>query len=239
MTGLARKPPWVGLGSWILWGVALSIPVQVMVLFGHPPAEFKAVWAKLAPQNKAVMGLAVLAALGLGRVSPWGWWATLGFAAVTLWNNWILLRFPGPIPAWAVSTASSVAAFAAVWLMRPSAVRLFHTPSLHWWRTARRHRISAPVEIEAAAGHRLQGTVFNLSRTGLFVTGVPEGLEAGERVRLTVRLERRTLCAAARVVRRAEASGEYPQGFGLRFARVPLADRVWLRQNLASSSVRP
>lgn len=237
MKGLARKPCWVRIGTWVLWAVALSLPVQVMVFFGHPPLEATAVWAKLAPQNKLVMGFAALAAAGVARVSPVGWWATLSFVAVTLWNNWILLKFPGPVPRWAISGASAVALFAALWMLRPTAIRLFHTPSLHWWRSAERYRVTAPVELESPSGRRIQGTVFNLSRTGLFVVGAPGDLEPGDRVRVTVRLENRVLSAVAQVVRRAEASGVYPQGIGLRFARVPLADRVWLRRSLSSFSL--
>jgi hypothetical protein len=235
--GFARKPSWVRAGTWALWTVVVSLPVQVMVLFGHPPLEATAIWAKLAPQNKLVMGFAALAALGVGRVSPVGWWATLGFVAVALWNNWILLKFPGPIPRWAVSSSSALALFAALWMLRPAAVRLFHTPSLHWWRNAERYRVTAPVELESPSGRRVHGTVFNLSRTGLFVVGAPGDLEPGDRCRVTVRLENRVLSAVAQVVRRTEASGVYPEGIGLRFARLPLADRVWLRRSLSSFSL--
>ncbi|MBE0616668.1 MAG: PilZ domain-containing protein [Proteobacteria bacterium] len=234
MNGLTEKPWWVRALAGLLWLNVLGMPLQVMVLYGHLPVEVTAIWAKIAPQNRLVMVLSATAALGVHRVDRWGWYAALSFAGVGLWNNWIVLHFPMPMPRWSVTAASACLALLALSLLRPSVCRLFHTRSLHWWRTAPRYRVDALVEIETVRGERLEGKLFDISRTGLFVQASCPGVEAGEVLRVRVHLEDRVLCCAARVVRRVGVTEIHPGGLGLRFSAVPLADRVWLRVGLSS-----
>ncbi len=229
MRGLTRKPLWVRLLGWFLCLLVLGMPLQAMLFFGHPPTELRAIWAKIAPQNQLVMACSALAAVGVQRVARWGWAAALAVVAVSLWNNWILLHFPGPVPPWAVVGASVGLACLGLWLLRPSAYRLFHARGLHWWRAAPRHRVSAPAELTRAEGSRVEGRVFNLSRTGLFLEADPRAVEPGEVVDVRLRLADRVLACRARVVRRSSANGAYPDGLGLRFATVPLLDRLRLR----------
>jgi len=232
--GLSEKPRWVRALAWCLWANVLGMPVQVMVLYGHPPSEFAAIWAKIPPQNQLVMALSALAALGVHRVARWGWYAVFFFAGVGLWNNWVLLHFPTAMPRWTVAAASTALAVLALAFLRPAACRLFHTQSLHWWRAAPRYRVSAPVELHTGEGEGVVGTLFNLSRTGLFVEADLSRLHAVDTLRVRVRLEERVLSCRARVVRRCPASATYPEGLGLRFASVPLADRLWLRTALSA-----
>ncbi len=236
MRGLAEKPRWVRALAWGLWLNVLGMPVQVMVLYGHPPTEFAAIWAKIAPQNQLVMALSAAAALGVHGVARWGWYAVLAFAGVGLWNNWILLHFPHAMPRWAVAAASAALGLLALSFLRPSVGRLFHTQSLHWWRAAPRYRVSAPVELQVEGGEGVSGTLFNISRTGLFVQADLPGVRPGGVLRVRVHLEDRVLSCRARVVRRCRASDTYPAGLGLAFAAVPLADRWWLRSGLPAAA---
>lgn len=232
MSGLRRKPPWVRVAAGFLGLVCLGMPLQVMVLYGHPPTEAVAIWAKLAPQNKLVMALAALAALGVQRVARWGWYAAGAFVAAAFWNNWVLLHFPTPMPRWTVAAATACLAAAGAWLLRPSVFRLFHTPESHWWRAARRFRLAAPVELETGDGRRAAGSLVDVSRTGFFAEVGNLEVPAGEVLQVRIRFGGRVLCCAARVVRRARACATYPDGFGLSFTRVPLPDRVWLWRGL-------
>ncbi|MFU8855504.1 MAG: PilZ domain-containing protein [Deferrisomatales bacterium] len=226
---MTRKPLWVRVLGWVLWLPVVGMPLQAVVLFGHSPLEVTAIWAKLAPQNQLVMALSATAALGVTRVARWGWGAALAFVIVALWNNWVVLRFPAPMPRWTVGAASACTAFLGLWLLRPSVYRFFHAQTLHWWRAAPRHPMCAPAELVRADGIRLQGAVFNLSRTGLFLRGAPAGVEPGEVVQVRVWCDDRTFSRRARVVRVASAVGAHPEGVGLRFAPVPFLDRLGVR----------
>lgn len=236
MTGLRRKPVWLRLLAWFLWGNVLGMPLQAMVLFGHHPTEVVAIWAKLTPQNQLVMALSALAAVGVQRVSWWGWYAGLAFAATGVWNNQILLRYATPIPRWTVLAASGCLSLGALWFLRPSTFRLFHAPALHWWRAAPRYRLGARVELETEGGFRAQGMLFDISRTGAFVQVEALPVRPGEILRMRVFLGARVLSCGGRVVRQGDACETYPDGVGLRFARLPLADRFWLRVGLSEAA---
>lgn len=237
MTGHARKPVWLQVLGWFLWIHVLGMPVQAMLVFGHPPWEWTALWGKIAPQNQLVMVCSATAALGVQRVCRWGWYAALGFVGVALWNNWVLLHYPTPMPRWSVGAANGGLVLLGAWLVRPPVFRLFHSRSLHWWRAAPRYPVCARVELVTQAGVRAEGSVFNLSRTGLFAEIPGPGVPQGEVVQVRVHLEDRLLSCRARVVRCVASSATYPEGLGLRFVFVPLPDRIWLWRGLPAGAV--
>jgi len=236
VTGLRRKPRWLRLLAWFLWANVLGMPLQAMVLFGHPPTEAVAVWAKLTPQNQLVMALSALAALGVQRVSRWGWYAALAFGAVALWNNAVVLRYPTPMPPWTVFAASACLGLGCAGFLLPGTFRLFHTPALHWWRAAPRFRLAAEVDLETGEGRLVRGSLFDISRTGVFVEVEAPPLQPGEVLRVRVFLGDRVLRCAGRVVRQTGGGERHPEGVGLRFARLPLADRFWLRVGLPEAA---
>lgn len=236
MTGFTRKPAWLRALGWFLWLHVLGMPLQAMVWFGHPPWEWAALWAKIAPQNQLVMVCSATAALGVQRVTLWGWFAALGFLGVALWNNWVLLHYATAMPRWTVGAANACLVLLGAWLLRPQVFRLFHARGLHWWRAAPRYPVCARVELVTADGARVEGSVFNLSRTGLFAEIPGPGVETGTVVQVRVHLEDRVLSCRARVVRRAPATPTYPEGLGLRFTAVPFFGRVWLSLGLSSET---
>ncbi len=233
MSGYRKRPAWVGWAALVLWAVALSMPLQVWAWFGTPPWEWAGWWAKLTAQNRLVLALAALAAVGVGRVARWGWWAAAGFLAAAVLNNAILLRFDTPVPRTAVAGASLLAVAGVGWLVRPATAALFRHPERHWWKTPRRYPVAAPAELVAGPGVWVGRTV-DISRTGVFVATVADRLRPGARVRLRLDLGRRVIEGVAEVVRCVGFDGPGPAGVGLRFARVPAADRLWLRARLGA-----
>lgn len=234
MDGYRRKPGWIRLLTLACWLNTAFMPVQVMVVFGHPPAEAVAIWAKLTAQNKAVMALSPVAALGLQRVTAWGWWAALALAAAALFNNLILLGFPPPVRVgWVYLATAAVLAWGA-WLLRPATYRLFREGSRHWWKTPRRYALAVPVEVEGGGGEPARWQTVDVSRTGVFLAAPGRSLRPGERVTLRIGFRERWIRCLASVVRHAEGCANRPEGFGLRFEELGLADRVWLRLRLGA-----
>ncbi len=231
--GYTRRPPWVPWAALALWAVAVSVPVQVWAWFGTPPWEWAGWWAKLTAQNRLVLALAVLAAAGVGRVARWGWWAAAGFLAAAALNNAILLQFDTPVPRAAVAGSLVLVLAGVGWLARPATAALFRQPALHWWKTPRRYPVAAPAVLETGRG-AWQGRTTDLSRTGVFVATASDGFRPGARVRIRLDLGLRVIEGAAEVVRCVGLGGPGPEGVGLRFARVPAADRLWLRTRLGS-----
>jgi hypothetical protein len=233
VSGYRKKPLWVVLLAVALWLNTAGMPVQVMFWFGHGPTEWAAILAKLTLQNKIVMALSPVAALGVQQVAPWGRWATLVFLAAAVANNLILLRFSTPVPRFLVVASILIVTGTALWLLRPAAARLFRCHELHWWKPAPRRVTSIPVAVENGQGARLDTRTFNISRSGLFVPSPAGAMSLGDRVRVCLRFEARVLRGWVSVVRYTGACSTHPEGFGLQFSCLALADRMWLRMRLA------
>lgn len=236
MSGLHKKPLWVKLLSLFLWINTVGMPLQVMVMFGHPPTEWFAIWAKLAPQNKLVMTLSPIAAVGVHRVTPWGWYATLAFLAISFFNNVILLQFPSVVPKVAILGSTTLIAGCGIWFFHPRNMLLFRDTRNHWWKSATRYLVQVPIEIETENGSSVKGETFNISRTGIFVETPLSDMRIGEIVKIYIQLKRRRIHGLASVVRRAKACSSYPQGFGLRFEALNLPDRIALQRALSGAT---
>ncbi len=232
MDGIRHKPLWIRVLSAALWLNTFGMPLQAMVFFGHAPVEVIPIWAKLTPQNKLVMALSPLAALGVQRVTPLGYAAALLFWTAALLNNLVLLRFHTPVPPRLVALSTALTLGGVGWFLRPSTVCLYRSTHLHWWKPAPRYRVSAPVELEKGGRPVGRGTLFDLSRTGCYVAAGEPALEAGDLLTLCIRFEQRAVRCLASVVRSAVECTTYPEGVGLRFEGVRLVDRIWLRRNL-------
>jgi hypothetical protein len=232
VTGVARKPRWATLLAAALLLNTAAMPLQVWVLYGHPPAEWLAIWAKLTDCNRAVMLLSPVAALGVFRVCRWGWWAALALLTTALVNNALLLPFPTAVPRPAVLLSGGLVLAVGAWLLRPAAVRLFWERRLQWWKTPARLAADAPVEFLRGDGAPVRGRLVNISRTGVFVATDAPGLAAGDLVALSIHLERRLIRCLGTVARRAAAEAAHPAGYGLRLCAVAPGDRVWLGTRL-------
>ncbi len=232
MSGLRRRPLWLSAFGVALCLNTLGMPVQAMLLFGHPPGELAAVWAKLTLSNKTVMFLSPLAGAGVLGVCRWGWHATLLLLAVGVVNNVAVLLHPTPYPPALTGCGTALLVALALGLLRPATGLLFRSRHLHWWKTPPRYRLPLPVELDQGPAGTTRGRARDVSRTGLFLEGVRSGLTPGAQVTLRLRFEERVIRCAATVVRCVADGGGDPAGVGLCFASLRLPDRLWLRFRL-------
>lgn len=237
MRPVSRKPAWIRLLSFFLWVNTFGMIAQIMLVFGHTPAEFPAIWAKLTFQNRLVMFCSPIAALGVQRVRPWGWYAAMMFFMVSLYNNFILLRFPAPLPTTLVVIACMVLVACGAFFLSVKVIALFHNEQLHWWRPATRYRIPVPVELEYGTRSRARRTAYNISRTGLFVESAPLGAHPGDLVQFCIRFEKRLLKGLASVVRCTGPSGTHPEGLALKFHNLSFQERFWLQRTLKTATL--
>lgn len=232
MSGLVRKPLWLTALATVLLLNTVSMPLQVMILFGHPLTETQAIWAKLTDHNRAVMLLSPLAALGAYRVCRWGWWAVMVLFSAALLNNAALLPYDTAVSPAAVLLSSGLIVCAGAWLLQPRVMQLFRQRQLQWWKTPPRYAARLPVELARPDNTRLSPRLVNISRTGIYVRGDHQRLAPGDVVSVSIRFERRVVRCLAAVVRKAAGSTTLPAGYGLRFQKVAVADRLWLRTRL-------
>lgn len=232
MNGVARKPPWATVLAVVLLLNTGAMPLQIMVLYGHPLAEWPAIWSKLTDCNRAVMLLSPLAALGAFRVCRWGWLAVLALLSIALVNNALVLSFSTAVPRPVVLLSGALVLGTGAWLLRPAGVQLFWERRRQWWKTSPRHAADAPVEWVRGTDAPGQARLVNISRSGAFVAVDDLCLAAGDLVSLTIRLEQRVIRCLGTVVRQVAACSAQPAGYGLQFQAVPVSDRVWLSTRL-------
>lgn len=210
--------------------VALSIPVQIMILYGHSPFEWSAIWSKVAPMNKVVMTMCLLCA-GLSlRASPFLRLALPLTVVAVGWNNWVVGATGADFsPLTAFGSFAFFLAAQVGWL-HPEARALLADGSRRWWLTPRRKRAALPVFVNLPRGKTFKAQSYDISNGGLFLAfGIRElnhhpdaflnRLEVGQRLELNIVLNPlRTLACEVEVVRlNLEPTGAYPAGVGLRY----------------------
>ncbi len=240
------RPKTLNFFSIFLIGVALSFPIQIMILYGHSPLEFGAIFAKLTVLNWGVIAFAalnawlVLRAESISRV-------TLPLAVVLVAvNNWIVGKYEmdfSPL----VATLATVGFVACHGPLYRSQIReLFNNPAKRWWLIAPRKQIEILAHVCPLNGAAFKTTTFDISENGAFIrlgTHITEGdrrlgykkLSVNDRVRLCLTVGISQIRCDARVVREAgNSKGNYPMGLGIRFEDLSRQHRNEIRRLISN-----
>lgn len=239
--------------AFILAGIALSFPLQIMWMFGDSPLDPAAVFCKLTPLNWTVMTLAALLSGLVLNASPWVWFVSPAFVIATVWNHWLIAEVNGGAWAWMACLATLGVLATQSLLLRPEVFRVLMHPELRWWRTPGRARVLVEAKVCPVSGGELLSRTFDLSENGAFVAidgsawltnheGSFKKITLGSYCNLRLKLtQTSSFSCTAQVVRRAEARGNYPAGFGLRFVAVGATERKvllgFLRQVRAEAAL--
>ncbi len=219
--------------------LALAMPLQIMLLYGHGLSEWTSIWSKLTwINNIIVLGLLVNAIL-LWQVSP-----LLKFTVPILLmlvgvNNYIVGFYATDFS----MLTTSLGTFGFLLLHIPildKRVRwILVNPERRWWRRADRYRVSIPLVVEGVRLHSVRAETFDVSESGLFILG-HEMLSVGDWVSLKMTFDSLSqVRARARVVRRTEAAGIYPSGVGVEFMDLSWRQRRELRRYLGRTQSQP
>jgi hypothetical protein len=230
-------------------GIALSLPVQIMLLFGDPPWEITAIVTKLAPLNWLIIALSIAMVPLTLRASPLLWITTPLYIASVIWNNWLIASVQGS-SGWLspvhLSSIGLVLLIGGVLFKYPSCRTVLLHPSKRWWLTPERKRVDLEARLCPVLGGEISSKTFDLSESGIFVvlddhsqwrgprfrttTKAPEtALRVGSYCWLRVALnDVSALTCTAEIVRKTEPRGIYPAGIGLRFVGLTARDKKLL-----------
>lgn len=223
--------------------VALAMPLQIMILYGHPPSEWVDIANKLTPFNWLVIMVAAANASIIFKVSRIALYLTPVVFAIVALNNYFVSLYAtdySPLLAGLV-----VAGFAFMhWpLAMTRNLALLNDRKLHWWRTAPRRQVSLPVSLGDSRHWAFHASTFDVSESGTFVALDEAALQMHTelnhqkdfRVRLSLGGQSYLTCNA-KIVRRSSENGHYPAGLGIQFESMPYGDRRALRRILSQTN---
>jgi hypothetical protein len=179
---MKTKPKHLNVLAAVILATALSLPLQIMLMYGHPPTEIAAIAAKLTPLNWMILFFCPMVAVLVYRASPLLVAAAPLLAGLVVYNNWFVGQVGINYSPW-VTTAASVAFVGSLAAIFTSDVRkVLMNPKLRWWLTPERASIEVPVRLRVLNGRYKSGReefytiTFDISETGAFI---PFGRERG------------------------------------------------------------
>jgi hypothetical protein len=235
---MRRRPFLLFLTSFALIAVAISLPVQIMLIYGHGLDELDEVFAKLTMFNWVVMIGCLACAVLIAEASPLCFKAIPALTVLVALNNLIVGYYAVDYAPWMTVAGSLAFALFNLPLFDAQVRELMKYPERRWWMRAERHRRNVPVVITGALRGRspVRTETFDLSDSGLFLPLEGSHFEVDDRisVRMTFGTFSQIRCEG-RVVRRAEGPrGEYPSGIGVQFTDMDWRQRRELRRQLES-----
>lgn len=223
----------------MLTAVAVSYPVQVMLIYDHSPTELMSVLAKLAPLNWAVAIGCLFAAYLAFRASPWMWAVFPVLSFFVAWNNWLVGSVGTDFTA--TTTALATLGFTSLGslLFSAQAWEILLNPEKRWWLIPERKQVTAPVFVIPKHGEAFRAETFDISATGAFIPFESESallsFNTGDKISLRLTMGALTVLRCdAQVIRRNAPKGHYPAGVGVQFMNLNRHDSRELRKYLSS-----
>lgn len=220
--------------------VALAMPIQIMILYGHPLSEWVDIGNKLTPFNWLVILAATINASMIFKVSRLTLYLTPAVFAIVALNNFFVSLYAMDYSPLVAGLGVAVFAFMHWPLVTQTNLGLLNDRKLHWWRTAPRRQVSLPVSLGDARHWAYHANTYDVSESGVFVALDDKALELPSelshqkdfRVRLSLGNQSYLTCDA-KIVRQAHSHGRHPAGVGIQFGNMPYSDRRALRRALS------
>ncbi len=226
-----------------LVGIALGLPIQIMMIYEYSLWDVSGILSKLTWLNWVCIALILANAYLLYEAHRLVHWTVpISIIVITL-NNWFVAH--SGVDFSMLETALSSLGYLTLHglLLGPGTLKVLNDQKMCWWKTAKRSQVSLPVSVLPHLGDEIETSTFDLSATGLYIPyeserengAVPKSIvKATKEVRIlpgslvTLRItldQLRSIRCEGKVVRAALASGIYPAGLGIEFSKMPHSDR--------------
>lgn len=232
-----KKAPWSPrILSVILTGVAVSFPLQIVLLYDHRFSELGAILSKLTGMNLLTMLACSISAVLLWNVSRFSLPALTITAAVVAWNNYLVGYVAYDYTMTSTLMGTGLFLLTYTFLLHPDAKRALLQPGSRWWLQAERRIMALPTEVHTIHGDFGILKTFDISESGAFIGCDDDSLQmfqVGDHCSISIRISdyKRVKCVA-KVVRLSKGVGRYPKGIGLHFEDVEAKDARYLRSFL-------
>jgi hypothetical protein len=179
---MKTKPKHLNYAALALLAISISLPIQIMFLYGHPPTEIAAIAAKLSPLNWMMIFLGPFVAALIYRASPLCLIAAPSFGALVIYNNWFVSKVGHDFSPWMTGVGSFLFALALGGVFTREVRAIMVNPSRRWWLTPVRKEVEVQVRMRVLNGRYKSGreefytVTYDISESGAFI---PFGRERG------------------------------------------------------------
>lgn len=228
---MRQRPGWTIFLGLVFLMIAISLPVQIMFIYGHGVDELGAVFEKLTFLNILVMAAALTCAVLVWKASPLSRQAVPAFLALVAVNNFFVGYYATDFSMWTTVLATVGLVTLNLPLLHPRMQEILMHPEKRWWLCAERRRLDLPVTIDGTRLTSLKARTFDVSLSGAFVPDVHD-VSVGDWITVRMKFGITQIRCQAKVVRRSEPKGIYPGGVGVQFVNMSWRERRDLRRCL-------
>ena len=235
---MKSKPLIFNIYALLFLVIALGIPVQISMLYGHGVQELGAIYNKLTFFNIAVIGVSLYNFYCCFSASANVKWSFPLAIGVVCFNNSIVLIYGNDFESYSVILATVAFIVLSAYFLMAHDTDIINQPKRQWWRIPKRFTLKEKVKLEVN-DHAIDiGETFDISTTGAFIPA--ENLDhkidvnSGDVFNFFIGEDQPIACKA-KIVRKTPAKGHYPAGIGIQFIDLSLADKYKLQQKLFAS----
>ncbi len=226
--------------------IALSFPMQIMMIYGHDLLEMKAIMSKLTIINYFCIGFLVL-----NSILAWKGNAMLKYTlpmmiGLVAFNNWIVSKYGADFDFTMTTLATAVFTVFTSSILFTKGMDVLDSQEKRWWLIPKRYQKKLPIYLKNAKEKFVLGKTFDISSTGVFVSLDQTkdhfhrrnhiSFVPGELVSIQIPTENDSdFTCQARIVRKTMGGGVYPGGLGIQFENMDLINRLRLYKIMRTS----
>jgi len=219
----------------IQFAIAISFPIQIMVLYQYGPSNPAQIFSKLTYLNWIVMFLCtsvgIMSFRGENKI-----YYLLPISLIAMFtNNFYVSKYSEFYHDTHFYMGNILFLMAHSLLLGKEALGVLKNPEMRWWRHAQRLMLETPVIIKDQLGKMAYAESFNISQSGIFIK---DNISKEQdfyfskdnmyELNLPMGNVFSQLNLKACIVRTTGGTGEYPPGWGMRFDKLQLSSKIKL-----------
>ena len=226
--------------------IALSFPMQIMMIYGHELLEMQAIMSKLTIINHFCIGFLFLNSWLALKGAPVLKWTLPMMIGLVAFNNWIVSKYGADFDFTMTTLATALFTVFTSSILFTKGMDVLDSPDKRWWLIPKRFQKKLPIYLKTATESFILGKTFDISTTGVFVA-IDQTKDhfhkrnqinfvPGELINLQIPTEDKSdFTCQARVVRKTHGGGVYPGGLGIQFENMDLKNRLRLYKIMRTS----
>lgn len=226
--------------------IALSFPLQIMLVYDHSPLEVVSIFSKLTIINHVCIALLI--------INSWLAWKGDAFLKWTLpvligfiaFNNWVVSKYGFDFDFNSTTLATILFTVVTSSILFTKGMDILDNPEKRWWLIPKRYQKKLPIYVKTAQEAFLLGKTFDISSTGVFIS-INEtrdhfkgrndpSILPGETVDIQIPSHGNLdFTCKAKVIRKTQGGGAYPGGLGIQFEDIDLINKYKLYKIMRTS----